>query len=249
MGKKNTCQSIIKGLDALVQLGIFICVCILCSLSSKEPFKSHIIGDINNYFYESSISTDKQCICSNFTFNHTCTEEELSQGCEDISLDKLKINHSFLRKLVSDSFCDDQHDSFVRNKDKKISYLFDLNYGLIRKFSITLLVLTLSNIPLTILFIFIFKCSKTCAIFISLLAILVWIARIVISILLFYNVENGDIQKYDDFLDCKNVKTKYFDKFSDITKLRKCFLAFAVFSIISEVLGKLGELCEIPDDD
>ena len=90
----------------------------------------------------------------------TCTEEELSQGCEDISLDKLKINHSFLRKLVSDSFCDDMHDSFVRNKDKKISYLFDLNYGLIRKFSITLLVLTLSNIPLTILFIFIFKCSK-----------------------------------------------------------------------------------------
>ncbi len=160
MGKKNPCQSYIKGIDALVQLGIFICVCILSSLSSKEPFKSHIIGDINNYFYESSISTDKQCICSNFTFNHTCTEEELNQGCEDISLDKLKINRSFLRKLVSDSFCDDMHDSFVRNKDKKISYLFDLNYGLIRKFSITLLVLTLSNIPLTILLIFIFKCSK-----------------------------------------------------------------------------------------
>ena len=65
-----------------------------------------------------------------------------------------------------------------------------------------------------------------------------------LSILLFYNVENGDIEKYDDFLDCKNVRTNYFDQFSDVTKLRKCFLAFAVFSIISEILGKVGELCE-----
>ena len=52
--KKNPCKICLKSLEAIVQLGIFICVCILCSLSSKEPFKSHIIGDISNYFHESS---------------------------------------------------------------------------------------------------------------------------------------------------------------------------------------------------
>ena len=243
--KKNPCKICLKSLEAIVQLGIFICVCILCSLSSKEPFKSHIIGDISNYFHESSNATnDNECICNNVTYNHACSEEELNQGCKAVSLDIFKMRQSPLRKLVSDSFCDDMHDSFVRNKGKNISYIFDLNYGLIRNLSISILVLSLSNIPLTILFIFISKCSKTCAILIGVLALLVWIARIVLSILLFYNVENGDIEKYDDFLDCKNVRTNYFDQFSDITKLRKCFLAFAVFSIISEILGKVGELCE-----
>ena len=86
-------------LGCIKHLAEIVLIISLCTLSSKEPFKSHIIGDINNYFYESSISTDKQCICSNFTFNHTCTEEELNQGCEDISLDKLKINRLFFKKI------------------------------------------------------------------------------------------------------------------------------------------------------
>ena len=250
MAEKNPCKSFIKGLDALVQLGIFICVCILCSLSSKEPFKSHVIGDINNYFYESSNATyHNDCLCNNVTYNHACTLEELAQGCKTVSSEIFKVKRSSFRKLVSDSFCEDMHNSFVRNKDKKISYLFDLNYHLIRKFSITLLVLTLANIPLGILFICIEKSSKTFSILIGVLVLLIWAARIVLSILLFYNVENGDIQKYDDFLDCKNVRTNYFDRFSDVTKLRKCFLAFAIFSIISEVIGKVGELIDKAEKD
>ena len=33
-----------------IELGIFICTCILCSLSSSNPLESHIIGNITNYF-------------------------------------------------------------------------------------------------------------------------------------------------------------------------------------------------------
>ena len=70
----------------------------------------------------------------------------------------------------------------------------------------------------------------------------------VLSILLFFYIEKGDINKYDDFLDCPNVKKKFFKQFSDTEKLRKCFLAFAVFNLTSEFIDKILLLCEAPDD-
>ena len=245
MTSKN-CQKCLKGLDALVNLGIFICICILCSLSSKEPFKSHIIGDINNYFYGvTDINNENQCSCNNITLNHSCTQEELNQGCEDISLDKY---YSF-RKLESDSFCMDMYASFVRNKGKKMSYIFDLKYKRIRNFSIVVMILSISFFVIAIPAYICAKKNKTsCLLAAGILLLLAWLARIVLSILLFYYIENGDIQKYDDFLDCKNIKKNYFDKFSDVSKLRKCFLAFGIFSIISEIIGKLENLFESPDE-
>ena len=101
--------------------------------------------------YTANTTNENQCICGNVTLNHYCTEEELNQECEEFSPRNIKIKRLFLRRLVSDSFCMDMYDSFLRNKDKKISYIFDLNYTKIRNISIAILVLTLSFIVLVIL--------------------------------------------------------------------------------------------------
>ena len=45
-------------------------------------------------------------------------------------------------------------ESFVRNEGKKLSYIFDLNYQIIRGLSISILVVALSNIPLIVLGVF-----------------------------------------------------------------------------------------------
>ena len=42
-------------------------------------------------------------------------------------------------------------ESFVRNEGKKLSYIFDLNYQIIRGFSISIFVVALSYIPLIVL--------------------------------------------------------------------------------------------------
>ena len=78
----------------------------------------------------------------------------------------------------------------------------------------------------------------------SILIFLAWIAKFVLSLLLLYYIESSDIRKYDDFLECKNVQKKFFNKFEDIDKLRKIFIAFAVLNIISESIDKAKDLFE-----
>ena len=144
-------------------------------------------------------------------------------------------------------------ESFARNEGKRLSYIFDLNYQTIRKISIALLVVSLSYVVLFIILIIFFinanksyrnNCSAIIAGFSGLLIYIAWIAKFVLSLLLYHFIESGDIGKYDDFLDCKNVREKYFDKFNDISKLRRCFLAFAILNIISESLDKAKDLFE-----
>ena len=86
---KEKCSNFIKCLGNLVELGVFICICILCSLSSKNPFKSHVIGDVSNYFTININET--QCICNDVILNHSCTDENILLGCkEPISEDNIK---------------------------------------------------------------------------------------------------------------------------------------------------------------
>ena len=251
-----------------VELGIFICVCIIVSISSKDPFKSHIIGNITNYFSyfpDSTSSLKSLCICKNETFEHFCSKENDLNGCFNISSDIDDFKPLFKRKLESDSFCTDMRESFARNEGKKLSYIFDLNYQIVRKLSISLLVVCLSYLIASfigLIFEFLLldlensdvkdnkelenkiTCYAIWLLVFSFLSLVGWIAKFVLSLLLLHFIESGDIGKYDDFLDCKYVKESYFKKFSDVNKLRKCFLAFAILNIIKESVDKLKEKIE-----
>ena len=142
-------------------------------------------------------------------------------------------------------------ESFKRNKGQKLSYIFDLKYQTIRKLNIALIIVILSFILLFIAMIILLLSLKNnektflriILGIVNILLFLAWIAKFVLSLILLYFIESSDIGKYDDFLDCENVQVKFFDKFTDIRKLRKTFLSFAVLNIISESLDKADELC------
>ena len=259
---------ILKALKSLLDIGIFVCVIYLCTLSSKDPFKSHIIGNMSNYFFNISNSIDSIesiCVCNNVTLDQECTIENINHGCVNISSNIIEFKPFLLRKLSSRSFCSDMQDSFERNEGKKLSYIFDLKYQTIRHTSIALLIIIISEtvllvIDLIIFFkgIIIYKDSNIkieekekifgiypiIVIIISIFGFIAWIAKFVLSLLLYHFIESADIEKYDDFLDCRNVKENFFEKFNDINKLRKSFLAFAIFNIVSESLDKAFEILE-----
>ena len=73
---------------------------------------------------------------------------------------------------------------------------------------------------------------------------LAWLAKTILYLFLLYYIDKGDIGKYDDFFECEKVNKTYFKQFSDIEKLRKCFLFFVGLNLISDVLDKLEQLFE-----
>lgn len=246
----NLCQLILGIPIVLVDIAIFICVCVICSISSKNPFKKIRIGDITNYYKNEPIANITENILYNNTIEHN---NDYNEGENIIKLysnlysRNKSRNLKFLRKLTADSFCSDMHDSLVKNRGRSFEYIFDLNYGPIRGLSIAILVVNLSSIGLLFA---LGCCGKTMRIIMAIIVILAWIAKWILFILLFKNVENGDISKYDEFLDCPGVRVSFFEKkFSDIEKLRKTFLAFTVLNLLSEIFDKVRSLFEPCDKE
>ena len=253
----NTC---IKKLNFFIEFGAFICVCIIVSLSSSNPFKEHIIGNITIYynsFGDDADSFSGNSMYRNIPLNETLTSEEIYNDIlsyDNISKDIIKTSSRlynfkklFKRKIESDSFCTDIHESFIRNNGKKLSHIFDLNYETIYGLCLALLLVMLAREALTIILIILIckdKYQKVAFIILGIIAILLWIAKFVLFIILFHYIENGDIEKYDDFLDCKNVRTEYFKNFTDVDKLRKCFIAFTVLNLLADIFDKVEKLFE-----
>ena len=253
----NTC---IKKLIILIEFGAFICVCIIVSLSSSNPFKELIIGNITIYYNSSGDDADSfsgNSMYRNIPLNETLTSEEIYNDIlsyDNISKDIIKTSSRlknfkklFKRKIESDSFCTDIHESFIRNNGKKLSHIFDLNYETIYGLCLALLLVMLAREALTIILIILIckdKYQKVAFIILGIIAILLWIAKFVLFIILFHYIENGDIEKYDDFLDCKNVRTEYFKNFTDVDKLRKCFIAFTVLNLLADIFDKVEKLFE-----
>ena len=247
------CRIFYECIQGIIELIILAFAITLCALSSKDPFKSHIIGNITDYFkinLTNSNIVEYMCICNNnITYDHSCSEEKVIEGCLNIVSDIVDFKPLSKRILVSDSFCTDMQESFIRNQGKQLSYIFNLRYQVIRKVSIASTTVTSSLIALNIALICIVKNNcDTNGIFIiiiSLLSLIGYIAKFVLFLLLYHFIESGDIGKYDDFLDCKNVRKEFFEKFKGINSLRKIFLGFAILNIISESLGKAKELFEV----
>ena len=248
----------------LVATGSFVCICIIVSLSKNNPFKSHIIGEIDRYYSEILSNNDsylfKNSLYDNITINETLLNDNIFNDTDNL-LNKNSIENInnispsifnykiiFKRKLESDSFCADIYDSFKRNNGKKLSYIFDLNYETIYGISIALLIVTLINIILVstiwIMLIFSYKMTGLIPQIIGAVIILFWIAKFILFLLLFHFIEKSDIEKYDDFLDCRHVRKSYFKKFNNIEKFRKCFIGFTVFNLLSEIFDKINNLFE-----
>ena len=187
-----------------------------------------------------SDSIENKCICDNNTYNIYSKGRNSLELAGNISLSK-QLNN---RRLASDSFCSDMYQSFVNNKNRPLSYIFDLKYEEI--FYINLFT-GIATLP----YIFFFLAQdETINWYKSKevgggLLFFFWTAKFVSFIALFFFIDISDIGKYDDFLECKNVKTNFFKQFTDIEKFRKIFLAFTLLNVSSEVFDKLLEFFEM----
>lgn len=257
---------LIKILKIVADILTFAATIYLTTLSSKDPFKSHIIGNFTNYFKfypNTTTNIETMCVCNNETYEHSCSKENILEGCLNISSDIIEFKPLLIRKLSSRSFCTDMQESFARNEGRRLEYIFDLRYKAIRNMSIALTIVT-SVYAFFDIIIIIFqikiccnerkndfgaktmktkdRCPDIILGVVYLLNEITEIAKFVLSLILYHFIESSDIEKYDDFLDCKNVKESFFEKFEDTDKLRKCFLAFAILNIISEILDKAEDL-------
>ena len=205
---------ILKGICELISIYFIFR---LYLLSAKNPFKSHIIGDLNNYFKNVSVNDtiiENYCFCDNITFNRSCYEEEILKGCNNISSSGIVSNKTFIkRRLVSYSFCQDMQESFSRNKNKKLSNIFELNYEIIRKISLPIPIITVCFIFLEALLLEKKDCikmfNKCIYNSLELILFLLWGSKVTLTIILFYKIDDGDIEKYDNFLECNNVKKNF----------------------------------------
>ena len=184
----------------------------------------------------------------------------------NISTKITKSKYLSLRQLESGSFCLDIYESFNRNKRRRLSHIFDLNYTIIHDISIALafvhfcaaisfVILNVSN-EKYIFFIFlqrgvqklkkiIRKKHPSLYRTLSFIIFLPWIAKFVLSLILLYFIEKGAIEKYNDFLECKYVKKSFFKKFTEIEKLRDIFIAFAFTNLVSEIVDKALQFIEV----
>lgn len=230
----------------LIEFGSFICVCILVSLSRNDPLEKHIIGNLTDYFIDgtdinTSILIDK-------TKESLFKEIKIHSSNSHTNFQKTKN----FRKLVSESFCYEIKEYFIIFKGKKLSSIFYFNYSKIHNLSIADMVVSIVMFVSLFITVKAEKCQRSVfkkVVFIFAIACgLAMIARFILSFILLYYLEKGDLERYDDFLDCKNVKVKIFKEISDINKLRGCFYAFFIFNVIGLGIEKFEKLAEYSEE-
>ena len=239
-----------------IEFACFICVCILVKTCKNNPFKNHIIGDLNLYFKGGSNTYNKFLIKKNTKEDHIFNEgKNISSESDDI---KRKL---LLRKLVSTSFCLEIFGDFKIFKGKNLENIFNLNYNKIFVYSLVTLLFSCLLIVIFFIGVYITKnftccnccadvnpepvCCSYCNIIFYIVFLILYGTRFIMSLILFYYMEKGDIEKYDDFLDCPSVKVDYFKKkISSVNKLRGCFYAFVIMNFILLGIEKIESYIE-----
>ena len=260
-----------KILSDLISMSL---VSYIAELSSSNPFRKHFIGNISDYYYLNPIT---HAPFQNMLLNFNETINYLNKSGNIPKKNKINFsennnnnnnNNKHLRKLESNSFCTDIFESFVRNKNRRLSYIFELNYNIIRGLSIPIsivsvlvpisfFILNINNEKLYLIFTkkikkeildkFNESMNENAKLYciMQYLLLIPWISKFILSLLLFYYIEKGDIEKYNEFLDCKYVKKDFFKKFDDIEKLVLIFEIFVYLNLISEIINKILDFVEI----
>ena len=260
------CLFILKIILDYISLGLVVAV---AGLSSGNRLEKHFIGNISDYYYLSPITHSpfrKNALSSNEA--RKCLNKDNNVSKKNVIDFSRNYGGGRLRKLESSSFCIDIFESFVRNKDRKLSYIFDLNYNIIRGLSIPIFVVSFF-VPISFIVLNInneklyfvckkkfksdvldleneckHKCPGVCYA-VQYILLIPWVSKFVLSLLLFYYIEKGDIEKYTEFLDCKYVNKDFFKKFDDIEKLVLIFEMFVYLNLISEIINKITDFVEL----
>ena len=119
----------------ITEMVCFSFVCVLCVLSSKNPFNKIITGDLTTYFEDVKIT-------KSFIENKKTKKKKFNRYKNIITGNSIRKKINF-RQLFQNSFCSEILNIFIEFKGKKLSNIFDLNYEKI--FNISLVNLVISS--------------------------------------------------------------------------------------------------------
>ena len=181
----------------------------------------------------------KQCKCGEDILNDFCTEEQILQGCQEISNEQ-NNKRNFLRGLDDDEFCSEKLKLIADPTKTKMSDVFDLKFKEMN--SITLGLLIISGIS-TIFGLFLlfapkcvyYECELKLINTSFYYVILEGLALIGLNIALWVFYAQGEVGEFGDFLECKGVKQKFIDDYSYITDVKSYFIAFCVFNLLCDI--------------
>ena len=248
---------ILKAIDGLSFIASLVCISVICHLSRTDPFETHTIQNITNYFNQLPNNSN----FSNLTDTETesdSKEFEIQSKVEQIKTENKEIdknntieieiiNKNFLRKLESSS-CEKFENSLIKNEGSKFSSVFDVKFNKIHKLSIGLIVvICFSKVGILIPFFLCGLCKYNlitkvrCLFFLLLNSIL---TNIVLLIIIAVTYNKSDIGDFNDFLNCPNIKENSFEMFSKVTKLRNYFIAFEVTDSIVDAIDSFLEAYE-----
>ena len=107
----------------ILEIISFSLVCLLCSLSSKNPFDKIIIDDSGFYFYHKTninIKKETKNLNSNNSTNSSIIQTQL---INEENYSWVNISNDSIVEPLSISFCDDMYNSFENS-----FFLYQLNY-------------------------------------------------------------------------------------------------------------------------
>lgn len=239
--------AILKLIEPLAVIGSIICISAICHLSRTDPIEKETINDLSTYFNDIYNISNTTYIIAKINKRRKIEEIILKNRINDYTA-KNK-NKFFLRKLVDSSFCRETRNKFNKYQGEKLSKVFNLKMNKIHRLSIGLIVVMCFPIVANIITKIYIKANSYYSLSVInaikchfSLVICALITNLVLLIIIAVTYNKGDIVEFNDFLDCPGVNKKYFDKFSDVSKLKKYFIAFEVLDSIFEVIKSILEV-------
>ena len=247
---------------SLLFLGLGIAILVLTIkmyiYTKENPFKEDLPETYSEreqkYFITSQASLfQKQCVCENEVLNDFCTEEQIQSGCKDLTLNQQQNPKLFLRYL-QEFDCKIYRDKILNISNKNLRDVFNLNFDMINKMALGLIILAIIGFAVVGSIFFSF-CAVLCcgeagiAFFVLFLpCILLFglgstITEFVLFIILCVNYSNSNISDYVQFLDCRDVNKSAFSDYSVIEDVKSIYIPFMVLYIIFFVINFLQKYC------
>lgn len=198
-----------------------------------------------------SLNESKYCQCGKEVLNNICTEEQIISGCYDITPNDKK---NLLRNLVDQTFCNEVIQE--RNSGKNFSQIFSLNYNMVNKMALGILIIyccILGVIALLIISLICLCvsqegglcCLVTCLPIILIVVIGSGIADLVLFIIMLVNFYKG--KTTGDFIEfmngCQHSEgTSYNSVVDELRTINGYMTAFVALNSIGIFFNYLGAI-------
>jgi hypothetical protein len=251
------------GIIQTINLGLCIAIIVYTVRIETEAKNGNPLEKYDNKTNPINISyaqLEKYCQCGEDILKNICTEEQIISGCYDITPNKQK---SFLRSLEPNVICSNIKADLI-DKKGKYSEVFTLNYDMVYKMSLGILIVDcciLGVIIVLIISVFGFLCCgegalcllAACAPCIIVIVLFSGITNLVLFIILLVNFYKGRttgefLEYYSECLNDEE-KVKLFSEYTTLNNMHSYMTVFIILNSIGSFFNYLGSCFSKPPSE